>query len=160
YLTKSQNAPVQDTNSSTQQDALILSVFEQLSNQKSQYIRPMLYDDSVIAKETNVILIDDSKETLILKEESRSKILLKQSDLMVLEKKVNIKLINYAELIQLSEDFGNRFIPQQELYDEQAFWLQTSHPNTNQSASSLVQIKAPRELPKVSLVNASLKKLK
>ncbi|GJY04761.1 hypothetical protein Tco_0370701 [Tanacetum coccineum] len=44
--------------------------------------------------------------------------------------------------------------------DEQAFWLQTSHPNTDQSASSPVKIEAPRELPKVSLVNTSLKKLK
>ncbi|GJY90676.1 hypothetical protein Tco_0505872 [Tanacetum coccineum] len=127
---------------------------------KAQQIRPMLYDGSVIAKETNVISIADSEETLMLEEESRSKMLLKQSDPMVLEKKVNIKPINYAELNRLSEDFGKHFVPQQELSDEQAFRLQTSHPNTDQSASSLVKIEAPRELPKVSLVNTSLKKLK
>ncbi|GJV67999.1 retrovirus-related pol polyprotein from transposon TNT 1-94 [Tanacetum coccineum] len=127
---------------------------------KAQQIRPMLYDGSVIAKETNVISIADSEETLMLEEESRSKMLLKQSDPMVLEKKVNIKPINYAELNRLSEDFGKCFVPQQELSDEQAFRLQTSHPNTNQSASSPVKIEAPRELPKVSLVNTSLKKLK
>ncbi|GJT15398.1 hypothetical protein Tco_0874104 [Tanacetum coccineum] len=115
---------------------------------KAQQIRPMLYDGSVIAKETNVISIADSEETLMLEEESRSKMLLKQSDPMVLEKKVNIKPINYAELNRLSEDFGKHFVPQQELSDEQAFWLQTSHPNTNQSASSPVKIEAPRELPK------------
>ncbi|GKE81429.1 hypothetical protein Tco_1551429, partial [Tanacetum coccineum] len=67
---------------------------------------------------------------------------------MVLEKKVNIKPINYAELNRLSEDFGKRFIPQQELSNEQAFRLQTSHPNTDQSASSPIKIEAPRELPK------------
>nr|GEX35479.1 hypothetical protein [Tanacetum cinerariifolium] len=61
-------------------------------------IRPMLYDDNVIAKKTNVILIADSEETLMLEEESRSKMLLKQSDPMVLENKFNIKPINYAEL--------------------------------------------------------------
>ncbi|GJU68927.1 hypothetical protein Tco_1255186 [Tanacetum coccineum] len=127
---------------------------------KAQQIRPMLYDGSVIAKETNVISIADSEETLMLEEESRSKMLLKQSDPMVLEKKVNIKPINYAELNRLSEDFGKCFVPQQELSDEQAFWLQTLHPNTDQSASSPVKIKAPQELPKVSLVNTSLKKLK
>ncbi|GJS70986.1 hypothetical protein Tco_0703827 [Tanacetum coccineum] len=44
--------------------------------------------------------------------------------------------------------------------NEQAFWLQTSHPNTDQSTSSPVKTEAPRELPKVSLVNTSLKKLK
>ncbi|GKG00791.1 hypothetical protein Tco_0302481, partial [Tanacetum coccineum] len=79
---------------------------------------------------------------------------------MVLEKKVNIKPINYAELNLLSEDFGKRFVPQQELSDEQAFRLPTSHLNINQSASSPIKIKARQELPKVSLVNTSLKKLK
>ncbi|GJS37552.1 hypothetical protein Tco_0535934 [Tanacetum coccineum] len=74
YLLETQDAVVHDTNYSTQQDAMILSVFEQLSNQ----IRPMLYDGTVIAKETNVTSIADSEETLILKEESRSKMLLKQ----------------------------------------------------------------------------------
>ncbi|GJW97403.1 hypothetical protein Tco_0179211 [Tanacetum coccineum] len=122
---------------------------------KAQQIRPMLYDGNVIAKETNVILIADSKETLMLEEESRSKMLLKQSDPMVLEKKVSTKPINYTELNRLSEDFGKRFAPQQEMFDEQA-----SHPITDQSASSPVKIEAPQELPKVSLVNTSLKKLK
>ncbi|GKE81714.1 hypothetical protein Tco_1551714, partial [Tanacetum coccineum] len=113
YMLETQNATVKDTNSSTQQDVMILSVFEQLSNQKAQQIRPMLYDGSVIAKETNVISIADSEETLMLEEESRSKMLLKQK-----------------------------------LSDEQAFRSQTSHPNTDQSASSPVKIEAPRELPK------------
>ncbi|GKD50002.1 retrovirus-related pol polyprotein from transposon TNT 1-94, partial [Tanacetum coccineum] len=127
---------------------------------KAQQIRPMLYDSSVIAKETNVISIADSEETLMLEKESRFKMLLKQSDPMVLEKKVNINPINYAELNRLSEYFGKRFVPQQELSDEQAFRLQTSHPNTDQSASLPVKIKTPWELPKVSQVNKSLKKLK
>ncbi|GJS53905.1 putative reverse transcriptase domain-containing protein [Tanacetum coccineum] len=126
---------------------------------KAQQITPMIYDGSVIAKETNAISIADSEETLMLEDESRSKMLLKQSDPKVLEKKVNIKPINYAELNRLSEDFGKRFVPQQDLFDEQAFRLLTSHPNTEQSASSPVKIEAPRELPKVSMVNTSLKSL-
>ncbi|GKA54740.1 retrovirus-related pol polyprotein from transposon TNT 1-94 [Tanacetum coccineum] len=126
YLLETQNAAVQDTNSSAQQDAMILSVFEQLSNQKAQKIRPMIYDGSVIAKETNVISIADSEETLMLEE----------------------------------ENFGKCFVPQQELSDEQAFQLQTSHPTIDQSATSPVKIEAPRELPKASLVNTSLKKFK
>ncbi|GJT85756.1 retrovirus-related pol polyprotein from transposon TNT 1-94 [Tanacetum coccineum] len=136
YPIESQNAAVQDTNSSTQQDALILSLFEQLSNQvtncnkvnkdnlianeslsvelerykerKAHQIRPMLYDGNVIAKETNVISIVNSEETLMLEKESRSKRLLKQK-----------------------------------LSDEQAL-----HPITDQSASLLVKIEAPRELSK------------
>nr|GEV61506.1 hypothetical protein [Tanacetum cinerariifolium] len=74
---------------------------------KAQKIRTMLYDGSVIAKETNVILILDSEETMMLEEESRSKMHLKQRDPIVLEKKVNIKPINYDELNQLLEDFVN-----------------------------------------------------
>nr|GEU66814.1 retrovirus-related Pol polyprotein from transposon TNT 1-94 [Tanacetum cinerariifolium] len=90
-------------------------------------IKAMLYDGSVISKETNVISIADSEETLMLEKESRSKMFLKQSDPIVLDNKVNIKPINYAELNRLSKDFGKRFVPQQELSDEQAFRLQTSH---------------------------------
>ncbi|GJU89445.1 hypothetical protein Tco_1301868 [Tanacetum coccineum] len=122
---------------------------KELDNIKAQQIRPMLYDGNVIAKETNVISITDSEETLMLEEESRSKMLLKQSDPMVLEKKVIIKPINYAELNRLSEYFCKHFLSQHDLFDEQAFWLQTSHPNTDQSASSPVKIKAPRELAKM-----------
>ncbi|GJR99715.1 hypothetical protein Tco_0316224 [Tanacetum coccineum] len=69
-------------------------------------------------------------------------------------------VISSQHINQLSEYFGKRFVPQQELSVEQAFWLQTSHPNTDQSATSPIKIKAPRELPKVSMVNTSLKKLK
>ncbi|GKA96297.1 retrovirus-related pol polyprotein from transposon TNT 1-94 [Tanacetum coccineum] len=69
----------------------------------------MLYDGNVIAKETNVISIANSEENLMLEEESKSKMLLKQSDPMVLKQKVNIKPINYAELNRLSEDFGKLF---------------------------------------------------
>ncbi|GKD13358.1 hypothetical protein Tco_1197765 [Tanacetum coccineum] len=127
---------------------------------KAQWIKPTLYDGSVISSQHVASLVIDDEETLILEEVSRSKMLAKQNDPMSKEKKVNTTPINYVELNRLSEDFGKRFVPQQELSDEQAFWLQTSHPNTNQSASSPVKIEAPKELPKVSLVNTSLKKLK
>nr|GEX38124.1 integrase, catalytic region, zinc finger, CCHC-type, peptidase aspartic, catalytic [Tanacetum cinerariifolium] len=92
-----------------------------LMNYLENEIRPMLYDGTIITKETNVILIADSEETLMLDEESRSKMPLKLS---------------------------KSFVPQHELSDEQAFWLQNLHPDTDQSPSSLVKIKAPRELSK------------
>nr|GEZ09668.1 hypothetical protein [Tanacetum cinerariifolium] len=62
----------------------------------------------------------------------------------------------------INEDFGKRFVPQQELSTEQAFWLQTSNPNSKQLVvpQTPVKIEAPKELPKVSLVNTSLQKLK
>nr|GEX20095.1 hypothetical protein [Tanacetum cinerariifolium] len=104
--------------------------------------------NSVISKQHVASPVFEDDETLILEEVSRSKMLAKQNDLISKEKKVNTTPINYAELNGLSKYFGKRFVPQQELSDEQAFWLQTSHPNTDQSASSPIKIEAPRELPK------------
>ncbi|GKB28539.1 uncharacterized mitochondrial protein-like protein [Tanacetum coccineum] len=118
----------------------------------SQHLQEM---QQAAVQDTNFHVIVD-KETLILEEVSRSKMFAKQNDPMSKEKKVNTTPINYVELNRLSKDFGKCFVPQQELSDEQAFWLQTSHPNTDQSASSPVNIEAPKELPK-SMENADLK---
>ncbi|GJY34136.1 retrovirus-related pol polyprotein from transposon TNT 1-94 [Tanacetum coccineum] len=54
---------------------------------KAQQLEPKLYVGDIIEK-TNPIVISDSEETLILAEESRSKMLLKQQDPMMLEKKL------------------------------------------------------------------------
>ncbi|GKC44744.1 hypothetical protein Tco_1062466, partial [Tanacetum coccineum] len=43
---------------------------------------------------------------------------------------------------------------------EQAFWLRISNPTSIPSDASPVKIEAPKELPKVSLMNEILKKLK
>nr|GFB24713.1 hypothetical protein [Tanacetum cinerariifolium] len=73
---------------------------------KAQHLEPKLYDGNVI-KNTYAIMIPDSEETLMLAEESRSKMILKQQDPIILEKKVNIKPIDYVVLIQLYQDFKN-----------------------------------------------------
>ncbi|GKD77471.1 reverse transcriptase domain-containing protein [Tanacetum coccineum] len=65
-----------------------------------------------------------------------------------------------VKLNQLYEDFEKRFIPQQEFLTEQDLWYHMSNPSIESSNASPVKIKAPKELPKVSLVNESLKKLK
>nr|GEV48612.1 retrovirus-related Pol polyprotein from transposon TNT 1-94 [Tanacetum cinerariifolium] len=61
---------------------------------KAQQLEPKLYDGSVIEK-TNAIVIRDFKETLMLAEESRSKMLLNQKDPMMSKKKVNTKPVDY-----------------------------------------------------------------
>ncbi|GJR00512.1 hypothetical protein Tco_0523496 [Tanacetum coccineum] len=99
YVTESQQAVVQNSNSSAQQDALILSVIEQLKSQvinytkinldnksvsdtltaelerykeqKAQQLEPNLYDGNAI-KNTSAIVIPDSEETLMLAKESHS----------------------------------------------------------------------------------------
>nr|GEY43450.1 hypothetical protein [Tanacetum cinerariifolium] len=121
----------------------------------SQY----LYDGNV-TKKTNTIVIHDSDETLMLAEESHSKILLKQKDPMMSEKKVNTTPIDYAILNQLSHNFKTRFVSQTELSAEQAFWSQNSINSQEPSPSSRpTKVEVPKELPKVSLVNTILKKL-
>nr|GEV19123.1 retrovirus-related Pol polyprotein from transposon TNT 1-94 [Tanacetum cinerariifolium] len=72
-------------------------------------------------QKTDAIVIRDSEETLMLENESRSKMLQKQKDPMMSEKKVNTKPVDYAALNQLSKDFETRFVPQTELSAEQAF---------------------------------------
>ncbi|GKG36434.1 hypothetical protein Tco_0444112 [Tanacetum coccineum] len=79
--------------------------------QKAQRIKPTLYDDSVISKKYDVISMIDDEETLILEEESRSKMLEKQNDPISKEKKINISPIDYSKLNKLSEDFGKHFVP-------------------------------------------------
>nr|GEX19831.1 hypothetical protein [Tanacetum cinerariifolium] len=60
-------------------------------------LEPKLYDGSGIQK-TDVIVIPDSEETLLLEDESRSKMLQKQKDPMMSEKKVNTKRVDDAAL--------------------------------------------------------------
>ncbi|GJV94135.1 hypothetical protein Tco_1541948 [Tanacetum coccineum] len=131
YLQETQQSNVQDTNLQEQQDSMILSVIEQMSeqmiNHKSQRIKPTLYDGIVIfAKHVAMPVIDD-EEKLILEEESRSKMSEKEKDPEAIKQNISHKPIDYEKLNRLSDDFGKQ---------------------------------APKELPKVSLVNESLKKLK
>ncbi|GJV03959.1 hypothetical protein Tco_1337528 [Tanacetum coccineum] len=99
---------------------------------KAQQLEPKLYDGNVI-KNTSAIVIPDSEETLMLAEESRSKMLLKQQDPMVLEKKVITTPVDYANS------------------------MNSSNPNPSCRPT---KFEVPKELLKVSMVNTSLKKLK
>nr|GEY56895.1 hypothetical protein [Tanacetum cinerariifolium] len=127
---------------------------------EQKQLKPKLYDGSVIEKSDSIV-IHDSEETLMLAEESRSKMIQKQNEPIMSEKKVNTKPVDYAALNQLSKDFKTRFVPQAELSAEQAFWsrylMQPEEPN-HSSSTTIVEV--PKELPKVSKVNSSLKKLK
>ncbi|GJW98347.1 retrovirus-related pol polyprotein from transposon TNT 1-94 [Tanacetum coccineum] len=94
----------------------------------------------------------------MLCEESRSKLLLKEQDPMVVKHKVNTKPINY---VVLNNDYYKRFVRQSDLYSEHAYWKATLVPALDPSHSSTtVKVEVPKELPKVSMVNTSLKELK
>ncbi|GJW02843.1 retrovirus-related pol polyprotein from transposon TNT 1-94 [Tanacetum coccineum] len=170
---------VQNSNSSAQQDDLILFVIKQLKTQvvhctkknlenksindtltaeleryKEQVkLEPMLYVGDIIQK-TNPIVISDSEETLTLAEKSRSKMLLKHKDNMMQEKikQIDTTPIDYVALNKLYKDFETRFVPQTELFAEQAFW---SHNTVSSSESDLsnrpANVEVSKELPKVSM---------
>ncbi|GKD31432.1 copia protein, partial [Tanacetum coccineum] len=107
---------------------------DQSTQTKAQQLEPKIYD-AIVIKSTSAIVILDSEETLMLTEESHSKMLLKQQDLMVLEKKVNTTPVDYAILNQLSQYFEKQFVPQTELSAEQAFWSQNSMNSSDPSPS-------------------------
>ncbi|GJU50605.1 retrovirus-related pol polyprotein from transposon TNT 1-94 [Tanacetum coccineum] len=124
---------------------------------KARESKPKLYDGNAILK-MDTIVVPDSDETLMLCEESRSKMILKEQDPMVVKHRVNTKPINYAVL---NNDYYKRFVRQSDLYSEHAYWKATSVPALDPSHSSTtVIVEVPKELPKVSMVNTSLKELK
>ncbi|GJR83255.1 hypothetical protein Tco_1125400 [Tanacetum coccineum] len=65
-----------------------------------------------------VMPVIDDEEALILEEESRFKMSEKAKDSEVIAKKISHKPIDYEKLNRLTEDFGKRFSPQQELSAE------------------------------------------
>ncbi|GJQ93143.1 hypothetical protein Tco_0004282 [Tanacetum coccineum] len=127
---------------------------------KAQRIKPTLYDGVVMSNTHVAMPVIDDEETLILEEESRSKMSEKAKDPEVIAKKISHKPIDYEKLNRLIEDFGKRFYLQQELSDEQTFWFHILNPTIEPPYTPPVIVDVPSELPKVSLVNASLKKLK
>nr|GFA61721.1 hypothetical protein [Tanacetum cinerariifolium] len=127
---------------------------------KAQRIKPTLYDGIVMSdKHVDMPIIDD-EETLILEEESRSRMSKKEKDPEAIKQKISHKPIDYDKLNRLNEDFRKRFTPQQELSAKLAFWMHMPDPTSKPFDALLVKTEAPKELPKISLVNESLKKLK
>ncbi|GKA44242.1 hypothetical protein Tco_0736966 [Tanacetum coccineum] len=127
---------------------------------KAQQLEPKLYVGDIIEK-TNPIVISDSEETLILAEESRSKMLLKQQDPMMLEKNVNTTPVDYAVLNQLSQDFKTRFVSQIELSAEQDFWSKNFVNSLEPTLSSRpTKVEVPKKLPKSQEKDTVIKKLK
>ncbi|GJT11208.1 hypothetical protein Tco_0858250 [Tanacetum coccineum] len=110
------------------------NIFYKVGYQNSFYlkkalrIKPTLYDGIIMPNKHVAMPVVDDEETLILEEESRSKMSEKEKDPEAIKQNISHKPIDYEELNRLSEDFG--------------------------------KLEVPSELPKVSLVNASLKKLK
>ncbi|GJX83981.1 hypothetical protein Tco_0333462 [Tanacetum coccineum] len=93
---------------------------------KAQRIKPTLYDGIVMSDKHVAMLVIHDEKTLILEEESRSK----------------------QRIQRLSEDFGKRFTPQQEMDAEQDFWFRISNPTIESSNQPPVKVEVPSELTK------------
>nr|GEU37842.1 hypothetical protein [Tanacetum cinerariifolium] len=107
-------------------------------------------EQSNIVNHSETEITSDSNTFLSLK--SRLKMLLKQKDPMILEKKVNTTPVDYAVLNQLSQDLETRFVPQTELSAEQAFWSQNSINSLEPTLSSRpTKVEVPKELSKFSM---------
>ncbi|GKE49582.1 hypothetical protein Tco_1480840, partial [Tanacetum coccineum] len=185
YLQESQDAVIQDTNSSTPNDLLVLSLVEQMTdhvahldkeNQKNKMEKLIDSQMDDLIRDRNAKLaafqqeIDTFKQTLsnnVKEKESLSKTLTvfktesKEKESKYIDKEIILKKQN-KELENIILDFGKCFVTQKELSAEQAFWLKHSNynPDTSVKSHTPVRIEAPSKLPKVSLVNESLKKLK
>ncbi|GJU88026.1 hypothetical protein Tco_1300449 [Tanacetum coccineum] len=96
----------------------------------------------------------------MLAEESHSKMLLKQQDPMVLEKKVNTTTVDYVFSL-LSLDL-KKMLHKLDLSVKHAFCVYVYSMNSSDLSPSCrpTKVEVPKELPKVSMVNTSLKKLK
>nr|GEU83952.1 hypothetical protein [Tanacetum cinerariifolium] len=108
------------------------TIFEHLKEKESSEQMVTLLKNDFQKEESRNIdreLALEKQETLMLEDDSHSKMLQKQKDPMMSEKKVNT-----------TPNFGN-----------------SEEPNLSSSAAI---VEVPKELPKVSMVNSSLKKLK
>ncbi|GJU70013.1 hypothetical protein Tco_1256272 [Tanacetum coccineum] len=219
YVIESQQEAVQNSNSSAQQDVLVLSVIEQLKTQVVNYTKINLdnksvndtltaelerYKDQVkILKErqnvdlrSNDNVSDSSAQSVEIDQESRNidrevalEKKIKQLDNIVFKRDHSTQIVHmltkpqffydqttkqalgfqnpfYLKKVQqlkpkLYDDFETRFGPQTELSAEQAFWSQNFVNSLNLTLSSRpTKVEVPKELPNVSMVNMSLKKLK
>nr|GEV39431.1 hypothetical protein [Tanacetum cinerariifolium] len=97
---------------------------------KAQRIKPTFNDGIVMSDKHIAMHVIDDEETLILEEESRLRISVKEKDPDAVKQNISQKPIDHEKLNRQTKDFRKRFTPQQELLAEQAFWLRMSDPTT------------------------------
>ncbi|GJW97239.1 retrovirus-related pol polyprotein from transposon TNT 1-94 [Tanacetum coccineum] len=129
--------------------------FDAIQEWKAQRIKPTLYDGIMISNKHVAMPVIDDDETLILEENSRSKLSEKTKDPEVINKNISYKPIDYEKLNRLFEDFRKRFTPHQEMDAEQAFWFRISNSTIESSNLSHVKVKFQWELPSAKKVAVS-----
>ncbi|GJY18036.1 putative reverse transcriptase domain-containing protein [Tanacetum coccineum] len=175
YVIESQQATVQKSNSSVQQDDLILSVIEQLKTQVANCTKTNLENKSV--NDTLTAELERYKEQVkVLKEGQNVDLRSKDnvSDTCAQKKNSKEHLIEKcsrkAEIKHLDNIVFKRDQSAQTVYmltKPQFFYDNTTKQALGISripeptlSSRPTNVEVPKELPKVSMVNTSLKKLK
>nr|GEV21090.1 retrovirus-related Pol polyprotein from transposon TNT 1-94 [Tanacetum cinerariifolium] len=76
---------------------------------KAQRIKPTLYDGIVMSDKQVAMPVISDKETLILEEESRSRMSKKEKDQEAIKQNISHRPIDYEKLNRLTEDFWETF---------------------------------------------------
>ncbi|GJU35431.1 retrovirus-related pol polyprotein from transposon TNT 1-94 [Tanacetum coccineum] len=167
YLSETQQETVQNSNSSAQQDVLILSMFEQLNTQ-------ILKNDLKMEENKNI----DREIALEKKIKQLDNIIFKRGQSAQTVHMMTKSKICYDHSTKQAIGFEKPFYLKKvreskpKLYDgnvilkmdaiEHANWKATSVPfyRTHHPSSTTNKVEVPKEFPKVSMLNTSLKELK
>nr|GEV66633.1 reverse transcriptase domain-containing protein [Tanacetum cinerariifolium] len=129
-------------------------------------LEPKLYDGNVIEK-TNAVVIRESEETLMLAEESRSKMLLKQKDPMMTEKKVNTTTFDYTSHNSMNSPEPTpstrptkvgvpKELPKVSMSQEKDMVIKTLKERTKSLSGNIKEDKIKQELKEIEKININL----
>nr|GEX17019.1 retrovirus-related Pol polyprotein from transposon TNT 1-94 [Tanacetum cinerariifolium] len=153
YMNESQYTTIQNSSSHVQQDDLILYVIEQLKTQVVSCTK--INQDNKNVNEFLIAELDRYKDQVkILKEQNNVD---KASESCA----QSLEIDNLKHILSEHLKEKESLVQKAELSAEQAFWSQYSvnYKEPNLSSSTTI-VEVSNELPKVSMVNSSLKKLK
>nr|GEU71298.1 hypothetical protein [Tanacetum cinerariifolium] len=172
-MNESQYTTVQNSRSPALQDDLILSVIEQLKTQVERILKEQNNVDNASVSHEQSLEIEKLKHTLFEnlkeKESLEQKVTLFTNDFqkeesrnidreLALEKQVK-ELNNIVFKQNQSAQTVHMLTKPQFFYDHSTRQALVQHEEPNLSSSTTI-VEVPKELPKVSMMNSSLKKIK
>nr|GEU33995.1 hypothetical protein [Tanacetum cinerariifolium] len=148
YLLKTQNTAVQDTNSSVQQDAMILSVFKQLSNPVTNCNK--VNKDNLTANESLSVELERYKERVNLLEERQNVDLKKPTESEGFEQIIDLLIahpIKYALTVNLI------------IYSSciEQFWATAKVKHVNEEAQLHVEVDGKRVVISEASIRSDLR---
>ncbi|GJY87746.1 retrovirus-related pol polyprotein from transposon TNT 1-94 [Tanacetum coccineum] len=158
YLKETKGVVVHNTTSIEQQNAMLMFVIDDITNQLA-LVKAMNLEHKTV-NETLSAELERYKEW-IKQFEDRQNIDLNDHKKYI-DSQMNDMIRNYAKLNKLSEHFGKHFVPQKKLSVEQAFWLPISNPISEQLVvqPTPVKIEVPHKLPKLKEKDTTISNLK